>query len=336
MQFPVTGTAKAGYHVPGESVLTAGANTTGDAALDSSKYLQNIKHSERVIYIDNILQSSTMIYDLDEAKNHYEVRSIYSAEIGRALADAMDRNIVSTIIGGARKQEDRFGVTPGSAAAHWASPYLGSQIAITGTVAGDEYDATGGGSDAGAQIIEGIYAAAELMDRKNVPTDNRYCVLPVAEYYNLLKSDEGRKFLNTDFQNAGNGNLANGMIRAVNGFNIFWSNHLPTVDRSALQPDAGGGNTFDGGVYTGSAVLNDPHDTANPATGDGSYGADFSGTRGICFQSEGIGTVKLMDLSMRSDYIPDRIGTLMLAKYAAGHGVLREECCYELMGGTGA
>jgi hypothetical protein len=336
MQFPVTGTATAGYHVPGESVLLTGEGS------DNSKYLSNIKHSERIIYIDNILQSSAMIYDLDEAKNHYEVRSIYSAEIGRALADAMDRHIVSTIIGGARKQEDRFGVTPGSAAAHWASPYLGSQIAISGTAAaGDEYDALGGTGD-GGEIINGIYAAAELMDRKNVPTDMRYCVLPVAEYYNLLKSDEGRKFLNTDFQNAGNGNLANGMIRAVNGFNIFWSNHLPTVDRSALAPDAGGGTSHNGTVWTdesspNNAVLNKPHDTANPAANtDGSYGADFSSTRGICFQSEGIGTVKLMDLSMRSDYVPDRLGTLMLAKYAAGHGVLREECCYELVEGSGS
>jgi len=38
----------------------------------------------------------------------------------------------------------------------------------------------------------------------------------------------------------------------------------------------------------------------------------------------------LMDLSLESEYIMERLGTLMLAKYAMGHNVLREECCYEL------
>jgi hypothetical protein len=37
-----------------------------------------------------------------------------------------------------------------------------------------------------------------------------------------------------------------------------------------------------------------------------------------------------MDLSVESEYIMERMGTLMLAKYAMGHSVLRNECCYEL------
>ena len=41
--------------------------------------------------------------------------------------------------------------------------------------------------------------------------------------------------------------------------------------------------------------------------------------------------MKLMDLSMESEYFMERMGTLMLAKYAMGHGVLRPEACYELV-----
>ena len=72
----------------------------------------------------------------------------------------------------------------------------------------------------------------------------------------------------------------------------------------------------------------------NDVFGSGGVGygkADFSKTVGVVFQSEAVGTVKLMDLSLESEYIMERMGTLMLAKYAMGHGVLREECCYELV-----
>jgi hypothetical protein len=60
------------------------------------------------------------------------------------------------------------------------------------------------------------------------------------------------------------------------------------------------------------------------------YGeADFSTTIGLGFQTEAVGTVKLLDLSMESEYVMERLGTLLLARYAMGHGILREEACYE-------
>ena len=37
-----------------------------------------------------------------------------------------------------------------------------------------------------------------------------------------------------------------------------------------------------------------------------------------------------MDLSVESEYVMERMGTLMVAKYAMGHNTLREECLYEL------
>jgi hypothetical protein len=42
--------------------------------------------SERVITIDDLLLASVFIALIDEAKNHYDFRSIYSKEVGRALA----------------------------------------------------------------------------------------------------------------------------------------------------------------------------------------------------------------------------------------------------------
>jgi hypothetical protein len=43
-----------------------------------------------------------------------------------------------------------------------------------------------------------------------------------------------------------------------------------------------------------------------------------------------VGTVKLMDLGMEGEYQINKQGTLMVAKYAVGHGILRPEAAIEL------
>ena len=79
-QFPLTGAASAKYHSAGELIQA-------DA----------IKHGERTVTVDDLLISAQFLSNVDEAMNHYDVRSIYSAEMGNALANAADKNIFSTI-----------------------------------------------------------------------------------------------------------------------------------------------------------------------------------------------------------------------------------------------
>ena len=43
-----------------------------------------------------------------------------------------------------------------------------------------------------------------------------------------------------------------------------------------------------------------------------------------------VGTVKLLDLSMQSAYDVRRQGTLIVSRYAVGHGVLRPDAAVEL------
>ncbi|MGL5936330.1 MAG: hypothetical protein ACRCZI_11995, partial [Cetobacterium sp.] len=66
--FPATWKADARYHVPGEEI-------NGQA----------IKHNERLINIDSLLIADAFIANIDEAMNHYDYRSIYTTELGRAL-----------------------------------------------------------------------------------------------------------------------------------------------------------------------------------------------------------------------------------------------------------
>ena len=47
----------------------------------------------RLINIDDMLIAQAVVAKLDELKNHYDVRSIYSAELGKALAKTYDQNV---------------------------------------------------------------------------------------------------------------------------------------------------------------------------------------------------------------------------------------------------
>ena len=68
----------------------------------------------------------------------------------------------------------------------------------------------------------------------------------------------------------------------------------------------------------------------NVTTGVAAYQGNFANTVGLVMNKQAVGTVKLMDLAMESEYDIRRQGTLMLAKYAVGHGVIRPECAVEL------
>jgi hypothetical protein len=46
---------------------------------------------------------------------------------------------------------------------------------------------------------------------------------------------------------------------------------------------------------------------------------------------DAVGTVKLMDLAMEAEYQTRFQGTLMVARYAVGHGILRPECAVEIV-----
>ena len=305
-QFPVTGVAAARYHQPGESVYQ-------DAALDGQagepNYLSSIAHAERIIYIDDLLISGTFIGSLDEAKNHYDVRSIYSTEIGRQLAYTADKNLMRVVIAAARKTEDRFGGTN--------AKYLGGQI-----------DIGNGGEDAGEEFIDGLFSAAQKMDEADVPSNDRFCVVGPELYYKLV--NENKDAINRDYGNEGNGSIANpGVTMSVAGIRVMKSNHLPTLNESSTQDVLAGAP----GVMNDTAGVDA---TAGAGTaGSGYSGQDYleaAGTiKAICFQSEGVGTVKLLDLAMESEYSVERQGTLLLAKYAMGHGALREECCWNLI-----
>ena len=282
-QFPVTGIASAKYHTAGENIADGG-----------NSYLSAIKHAERVISIDDVLISSTFIANIDELKNHYDVRSIYAKELGKALAKRFDIATMKTL----------------AAAARGTSEIGGDD----GTILGASSSLFAGANATSAELIDALYGVAESLDGKDVSDEGRFAVLSPADYYTLITADNSSVSLASNRDAGGVGNIATGTIAQVAGINLVKSNHLASISVAEASQD-----------QDDDAVNNDVFG----ASGTG-YNADLSATRILAGTKEAIGTVKLLDLATESEYQIERQGTLFVAKYAMGHGVLRPECAVEV------
>ncbi len=259
-QFPVTGVAGASYHVAGENILDSG-----------NSYLSQIKHAEKIISIDSMLTANTMIYELDEAMNHYDVRSIYTTELGRALAKKHDKTIAQVIALAAR-----------------------TATTISGGNGGSQLDKGASGLDTGTEIADAIYDAAQTLDEKDVPSNDRYAVMAPAEYYLLVQHLAAVGNANAV------GSYVEGEVVKVAGMRVIPSNNVPN---SSISAATGENNTYNG---------------------------DFTNTKILCFQKGAVGTVKLLDLKLESERKIEFQGSLFVARYAMGHGVLRPECAVEI------
>lgn len=189
-QFPAIGKTVAEYH-------TAGAEILGN----------NIEHGEKVITIDDLLISNTFIANIDEAKNHYDVRSEYSKQMGQALAQTYDRNLLSMAIKAAR---DPSGLGAGVAGQGSASSVA---LGLTPTT---------------TALVSAMYDAAATLDTANIPETERFVVVDPATYYALVQED---KLINRDFGQ--NGSYSDGTIMRVAGMQIVKSNNL-AVDHTTV------------------------------------------------------------------------------------------------------
>lgn len=284
-QFPVTGTSSAAYHTAGDTIYGGSVNA-----------------SEITVTVDDLLVSSTFVPKIDEAMNHYDVRSIYSAEMGNALSNAADKNIASIIYqsatgAGTADQEvqwtnaDFAGLSNGSTGAK-------GKIDIANTAA------EGTASYTAQNIVDGIINSLMQFDKHDV-TGEKYCVLSPEAYYTLMGADSTA--INRD--QGGNGSVAGGNVPTVGGVKILMSNHLPTADN-------------------GSVPLNESGRGATPYTGSDAFDADL---KGMVFTKDAAATVKLLDLGVESEYQIERQGTLMVAKYAMGHNALRNKAAIALV-----
>ena len=244
------------------SYHTAGNEITGQA----------IKHNEKVINIDDMLLADAFVAEIEELKTHYDVRSIYSKEMGQALANTVDKHLLSLAILASRV------TTPN----------------VTGGKVGTEILDADANTNA-TSLINSVFEAIQRLDENNVPTAGRVCIVAPDQYYQLANVD---KLVNRDFS-SDNGDFGKGTVLSIGGVPIVKSNTAVEVFGQNLSSAISGTNN--------------------------TYNGNFTNTFAVVMQSSAIGTVKLKDLVMESTYDPRRLGTLMTARMAMGHGILRPE-----------
>lgn len=287
-QFPATGVATAKYHTAGESLIE------GD-----NGYISDIKKAEITVAIDDVLIASTFLANIDELKTHYDVRSIYAQELGKALAKRFDKAVLKTLVAGARQNSTISGGNGGT-------------------------KLTGATLNTGAGLLEAIYSVAKALDEKDVPEEERFAILTPTQYYKLITDASSNNALNRDF--GGVGSIASGNIPQIAGISLYKSNHLVDVAVTEANQDQDDDNAKND-VFDVNHGDDNSDGTQNNGTG---YNGDLSATGFVAGHKAGVGTVKLLDLATESEYQMERQGTLFVAKYAMGHGVIRPECCVEV------
>lgn len=150
-------------------------------------------------------------------------------------------------------------------------------------------------------LVTGLFDAATALDEKAVPDDGqRFFYCPSEAYHMLVQSDRA---VNRDWNaQESNGSYKSGKIAEISGITLIKSNHVPQTDLSA----------------------------SSDALENNDYSDNFVNTVGVVAHETAVGTVKLMDLAFEMEYDIRRQGTLMVAKYAMGHGILRPESAVEL------
>ena len=198
-QFPAIGRIVAEYHTVGTEILGS-----------------NVEHGEMVITIDDLLISSAFIANIDEARNHYEVRSEYSLQIGAALAQTYDRSLLSLASASADAKLAGAVADQGSGNVH--------KIGVSPTT---------------SKIVTEIYNAAAELDKLYLEKNDRFVIVGPSVYWDLVQVD---KLINRDF--GSNGSYSDGMVMKVAGMTIvssanFGINH--SLAANLLKyPDTGG------------------------------------------------------------------------------------------------
>ena len=198
-QFPVTGTIASGYHTVGNEIVGT-----------------QVKHNEKIINIDDMLLAHAFLAEIDELKNHYDVRSIYSKEMGQALAKKVDQHLLQLVVL----------ASAGSAT-------------ITGGNGGSNVVDADCKTNA-TSMVASIFEAVQKLDEKDVPTSDRYCVVTPDIYYQLSNID---KLVSRDFS-SNNGDFAKGQVVMVGGVRIVKSNTAVTAFTDQSSAISGTNNTY--------------------------------------------------------------------------------------------
>ena len=331
-QFIMTGKYRdAAYHTPGLEIAPAAT----------------AKNSERIVTVDDLLINAQFIPNIDEAMQHYDVRSVYTQEAGYGISKVADQNIIRTAVKAAL-------ATNKERASKLVQDYK----------AFDDEDFTENveiGSFANSKKLkyftEAVIEAKRVLEMAGAPLEDIVCVTSTDQYYKLFMAATNSESLadmtvfNRDI--GGTGSFASAQLPSIAGIPVVRTPHMGSYSSSAYAD-----SLWSTGVTTGPQPLGSPHSNRAavydiPANytaatdGDNLIGAatdangatvnlrtEASKVRALVMHKDAVATAKLLDLSVESEYQIQRQGTLIVSKYAMGHNVLRPAMAVALWAAT--
>lgn len=272
--FPIVGRAKAKY-------LKAGKN------LDDLR--TPIEHNERTIVIDGLLTADSLIFDLDDAMNHYDIRGKYAKELGEALAVAQDCAILAEVAKMVVADEENI---PDNATSGVKG--TGKGLLVTSAVATADYGET---EAMGVAIFQELLKIKTKMSENNVPQSDRNCFIrPMALNALIANKDIINKLYGATMTIEGNN------PPKLLGFNLI---------EAPLLTDGG---TDDGNVIQGEGHV---------------FPSAYKDTcQFIVAHPSAAGILTLKGLGMEHARRPEYQADQFIAKYAKGFGGLRPEAAY--------
>jgi hypothetical protein len=292
-QFPLLGQAAAEHFTPGQEIVG-----------------QPFASSEVTLTIDDFIVSSVFLNNIDEMLTHFEFRGEYSKQMAQSIALTAERTLFQMAV-----RDSRLGdlyntaqvvgeATPHTAASGAGAGKVGMNNAVTKRL---------GTAATAADLIDEAFVAAAYFDENNLPIEGRSLYVSPRVYYDLINQTTDTRIINSDFS-ANGGDYANAVIFKVAGFDIVKTNHLAI--NGTLNTNTG---------PDGRTPLN------APANGFGQdYATDATSTLGMFMHTEGLGMVKLQDLTTESEYSVAKQGSLLVSKLLMGAGTLRPSALYEV------
>jgi len=191
--FPNVGTVGSEYHVPGTDIL--------GAAVDAN---------ETIVNLDPMLISHAFVANIDEAMNHYDVRSEYTRQQGAELASKRQMNELRCAILAARKTTGPVVGQPGGAVIKNVA------MATDATV-----------------LAAAFRSARQLFDEKLFPdiAAEFTGALSPAQWYLLT---ENKDLFDRDINTESNGGYASATIASIARLPLVKINLMPKTDETAV------------------------------------------------------------------------------------------------------
>lgn len=177
------------------------------------------------------------------------------------------------------------------AAASAASPITGDTT-MGGLVITDDDLKSAVAATKLAGWTDAIVAAKTNFDNKWVNDGTIYLAMLPADYYFLVMNAMASGYSLVDQRIGGAGSISQGKITEFMGVQLLSFPGIPTADYGA----------------------------------EAFHNVDCSLVKALCWTKGAVGTVKVFDVAIETEYKVNYQGTLTVAKSAMGHGVLQGEC----------